>query len=410
MDIGIRGFLTKTPPMGGEIKRRAEDFYVEELMDIELGEGDYCIVKVRKKNWDTLRFVKQLSKVLGISQKRISFAGTKDKKAITVQYFSIKGVKAEEISRISIKDAEIEFVGYSRKEIALGDLIGNSFRIKVHGCRNGEIFLKTKEELEKKGIPNFFGEQRFGIRMITHEVGKLILQGKYEDAFWTYVAKPSEFEKEEVAEVRKILWDCRDPVFGLKELPKHLTYERTLLQKLREGMDEKRALLSLPKNLKLMFVHAYQSYIFNRLLSKRIEDFGNLKEITDEDWACYLTFKTKKPTFKDFSKIGANKSRVKFLIEKNYATLALPLVGYDTKLEGWNRVAEEFLAEDDLTISSFKTEFKEFSSSGSFRSADIPLNITELEFDGENFQFYLPAGCYGTIFLREFIKKEFISD
>jgi tRNA pseudouridine13 synthase len=406
VDIGIKGYLTKTPGMGGEIKRSPEDFYVEELIDLELGEGNYCILKVKKKNWDTLRFVKQLSKTLGISQKRISFAGTKDKRAITVQYFSLKDIKWEDVSKISIKDAEIEFLGYSKKDIKLGDLIGNIFRIRVLECKNGDLFLQTKEELGEKGIPNFFGEQRFGNRRITHEVGKLVLQRKFEEAFWTYVAKPSEVEKEEITKIRKDLWNCRDPLVGLRELPKHLTYERTLLQKLREGMDEERALLSLPKNLKIMFVHAYQSYIFNRLLSKRIEDFGNLKTITDGDWACYLTFRTKKPTFSDFSRVAINRRRVEFLMDKGYATLALPLIGYDTKLEGWNKIAEEFLAEDNLSVSSFKNEYKEFSSSGSYRSADIPLHITELRFDGCLFEFYLPAGCYGTIFLREFLKKD----
>jgi len=404
VDIGIKGFLTKTPGMGGEIKRSPEDFYVEELIDLNLGDGNYCILRVKKKNWDTLRFVKQLSKVLGISQKRISFAGTKDKRAVTVQYFSIKDVKGESISKISIKDAEIEFLGYSRREIELGDLIGNLFRIRIHGCRDGEIFSKTLEELKEKGVPNFFGEQRFGNRRITHEVGKLILQKNFEEAFWTYVAKPSCVEKEEITRIRRDLWNSRDPLVGLRELPKSLTYERTLLQKLREGMNEKEALLSLPKSLKMMFVHAYQSYLFNRLLSKRIEDFGCLKTITEGDWACYLTFKTKKPTFSDFSKVAVNRKRVEFLMSKGYATLALPLIGYDTKLEGWNKIAEEFLAEDNISISSFKNEYREFSSSGSFRSAEIPIHITELSFKDDLFEFYLPAGCYGTIFLREFLK------
>ncbi|MFN3384586.1 MAG: tRNA pseudouridine(13) synthase TruD, partial [Archaeoglobaceae archaeon] len=367
---------------------------------------DYCIVKVTKKNWDTLRLVKQMAKVLRMSQKKISFAGTKDKRAVTVQYFSIKGAKGEDLQRMSIKDVEIDFLGYSRREIKLGDLLGNVFKIRVRGCKNGDRFAKIREELEEKGIPNFFGEQRFGTRFITHEVGKLILQQDFKEAFWTYVAKPSDVENEEITRIRRELWDCRDPSFGLREFPKHLVYERTLLQKLKEGYDERRALLSLPKTLKMMFVHAYQSYLFNRLLSKRIEDFGTIKTIFEDDWACYVTYKTKKPSFTDFSKVGINKSRVEFLMKEGYATLAIPLIGYETRLEGWCRVAKEFLAEDSLDIPSFKTEDKEFSSSGSYRSAEIPLKITELRFEDCFFQFYLPAGCYGTVFLREFLKKD----
>ncbi|MCS7144720.1 MAG: tRNA pseudouridine(13) synthase TruD, partial [Archaeoglobaceae archaeon] len=132
MDLGIKGYITKTPPMGGEIKREAEDFYVEEILELNLAEdGNFAILRVEKKNWETIKFVRVLAKMLGISQKRISFAGTKDKRALTVQFFSISDVKKENIEKLSIKDAKIEFLGYSRREIRLGDLLGNNFRIRV---------------------------------------------------------------------------------------------------------------------------------------------------------------------------------------------------------------------------------------------------------------------------------------
>ncbi len=404
--VGIKGYITSTEGMGGEIKRSAEDFYVEEIAEINIDGGDYLIIRVKKKNWDTLKLAKVLSDKLRISQKRVGFAGTKDKRSISVQYFSIRGVKAEEVENLKIKDVEIEVLGYARKPIELGDLIGNSFCIRVYNCKNSNLFEQTREELKQKGTPNFFGLQRFGsIRFITHEVGKLILQRKYEEAFWVYVAKPFENEAEDVRKIREELWNTRDAKFGLRELPKHLRYERALLQKLREGKSEREALLSLPKNLKMMFIHAYQSYIFNKLLSARIEEFGNLKEIHEGDWAYYLTLKPK-PTFRDCSRVGVNIERVKFLIEKRLASLALPLVGYETKLEGWNLKAKEFLEEDELSLSDFKTEYKEFSSKGSYRAADMVIEVSNIKFKDNTFSFYLPKGCYATVMLREFLKKE----
>lgn len=405
--IGIECYITSTPGMGGEIKAEPEDFYVEEIAEFNLSdEGDFLIIRVEKKNWDTLNFARVLSNALGISQKRISFAGTKDKRALTVQYFSIYGVKKEEIERVNLKDAKIEVIGYARRAIQLGDLLGNFFRIRVYGCRDGEIFQETRNELMEKGTPNFFGLQRFGsIRFITHEVGKLILQNNYEEAFWVYVAKPFEGENEEVRKIREILWETRDAKLGLRELPKYLRYERNLLQKLREGKSEEEALLSLPKNLKMMFVHAYQSYIFNRLLSERIRQFGSLKTLEEGDFACYLTFKTR-PTFSDCSEVEVNEARVRFLVKERVASLALPLVGYDTKLKGWSRIALDFLSEDNLDLSSFKTKHKEFSSSGSYRPADTLIEHTGLSFTDSTFSFYLPRGCYATVFLREFLKTE----
>ncbi|WP_202320091.1 tRNA pseudouridine(13) synthase TruD [Archaeoglobus neptunius] len=405
--VGIEGYITRTAGMGGKIKEDPDDFYVEEIADLKLSEdGDYLILKVKKRNWDTLNFARVLSNALGISQKRVSFAGTKDKRALTVQYYAVKGVKKEDVERIVIKDAGIEVVGYSRRRLQLGDLLGNIFRVRVQGCGDGDIFQKTKEELEEKGTPNFFGLQRFGsVRYITHEVGKLILQGNYREAFWVYVAKPFKGENEEIQKIRRELWETRDPRYGLKELPRYLRYERVLLQKLREGKTEEGALLSLPKNLKMMFVHAYQSYIFNKLLSERLRSFGSLKEVTEGDSACYLTFKTM-PTFSDCSEVSANLPRVRYLIKERIASLALPLVGYNSELKGWSRIALEFLHQDDLDLESFKTGHKEFSSSGSYRAADMLIEISRISFDGQIFEFYLPKGCYATVLLREFLKTE----
>ena len=406
--VGIEGYITTTPGMGGRIKESAEDFQVEEIATLKLSDdGEYLIVKIRKVNWDTMNLVRVLSNALGISQKRISFAGTKDKRSLSVQYLAIKGVKAEDVEKVSLRDVEVEVVGYSKRPIRLGDLVGNNFKIRVVNCRDGDLFAATLEELKEKGTPNFFGLQRFGsVRFITHEVGKLILQGKYTEAFWVYVAKPFSGEREDVRKIREEIWTTRDAKLGLRELPKHLRYERLLLQKIREGKSEEEALLSLPKNLKMMFVHAYQSYIFNRLLSERIKEFGTLKEIENGDCACYLTFRTPKPSFSDCSEVDVNRERVRYLIEERMASLALPLVGYETELRGWNRIAKEFLAEDNLSPSDFKTEHKEFSSRGSYRPADMIAEISEIKFDGEFFSFYLPKGCYATVMLREFLKTE----
>jgi tRNA pseudouridine13 synthase len=208
-------------------------------------------------------------------------------------------------------------LGKSNKDIQLGDLIGNRFRVVVRSARGGDRIRQIYEELKEKGTPNFFGLQRFGsIRFITHEVGLHILKRDYESAFWIYVAKPFEGENEDVRKIREELWSTRDAKFGLRELPKYLRYERNLLQKLREGKSEKEALLSLPENLKTMFIHAYQSYIFNKVLSARIEEFGTLKVVEKGDWVDFVEFENGYYSFaEDYVKIhNHNFERIKFLI------------------------------------------------------------------------------------------------
>jgi len=295
----------------------------------------------------------------------------------------------------------------------LGDLIGNRFKIVVRSVKDGDKIRQIYEELKEKGTPNFFGLQRFGsIRFITHEVGLHILKRDYESAFWIYVAKPFEGENEEVRKIREELWNTRDVKYGLRELPKYLRYERNLLQKLREGKSEKEALLSLPENLKTMFIHAYQSYIFNKVLSARIEEFGTLKVVEKGDWVDFVEFEDGYYSFaEDYVRIhDYNFERIRFLIERRRASLAIPLPGYETELgDDWtSQKIREFLEEDGIKLGDFKHEYREFSSKGSLRSADLLIEHTGFKFeikDSASFEFFLPKGCYATVFLREFVKK-----
>lgn len=422
--VGILAYITKNEGIGGRIKDRAEEFRVTEIAKLNLhDDGEYTILKVTKKNWDTMNLARVISNMLGISQKRVYYAGTKDKRAITTQYFSIRDLndkQIEKLKNLELKDVDIEILGKSRKAIQLGDLIGNKFSVKITDVefedKISEKIEKVENELMLKGTPNFFGLQRFGsIRYITHEVGKHILLGEFEEAFWTYVAKPFKGENEDVRRIREELWESRDVKFGLKELPKYLRYERTLLQKLREGKDEEKALLSLPKNLKMMFVHAYQSYLFNLLLSERIMEFGNLKDVEYDDVVSFVFFSDTNGryySFKDDFSIVSNstKKRIKFLIEKRRAVLTLPLPGYETVVKGWcGDKLRDILERECVSLKNFKSKYKEFSSKGSFRAADMLIEWTNLRYcieDGIIFEFYLPKGCYATVFLREFVKDD----
>ncbi len=417
--VGIEEYATKTSGIGGKIKQSEEDFFVEEILDSGLKEdGNYLIIKVTKKNWDTMNFVRILSNTLHISRKTIGYAGTKDKRALTVQYFSIpikrKDV-AEKIQKIRIKDAEIQIAGYADRPLKLGDLIGNKFRIMVTSVSNPENLFRIAEEFKEKGIPNFFGIQRFGtLRFITHEVGKLIIQRRYKDAFWVYVAKPSDIEDKEVREIRKSIWVERDPKSALRELPKYLIYERNLLQKLREGKSEIQALLSLPKNLKLMFIHAYQSYLFNKLISERIREYGSLKILEKGDYADFITEKrTYRVNSEEFVKItDRNFSRSRFLLQNGYALLSFPLVGYKTELSGWaGEKLKEILEHEGIEIDDFKGEYPEFSSKGSYRPAEIPFDFdrffAEIKDTSILFHFFLPKGCFATSLLRELMKSDY---
>src|SRR6266705_4809304 len=123
-DVGIEGYLTSTPGVGGILKASAEDFVVEEVSSPPppSAEGRYAIATVRVRNWETNRLVRQLARGLHVSRRRIGFAGTKDKRALTTQLFSFENVSPEAVKALRMKDVEVLDLSRSDRSLEIGDL------------------------------------------------------------------------------------------------------------------------------------------------------------------------------------------------------------------------------------------------------------------------------------------------
>jgi len=288
-EIGILCYKSKTGGIGGRIKQIPEDFIVEEIaedgkvleVDKNLTEsnsqaGEFIHFTLQKNNWDTHRAMKEISKRLGVSRNRLSFAGTKDKRAVTTQRASAWNIKEEDLEKVNIKDIQLREFSYSNDRIDLGDLQGNRFAITIRNLDLDEDSIKnvinsTTDEL-KAGFPNFFGVQRFGTtRPITHLVGKEIIKQNFREAVMLYLTRTYPDEPEETKQAREFLRKTEDFNEALKKFPRNLGYELSILNYLIQNPDNfPGALRSLPKKLGTMFLHAYQSYIFNRALSRYI--------------------------------------------------------------------------------------------------------------------------------------------
>lgn len=349
-----------------KIKQEAEDFIVEEITEQETlsidktyffkeSKGKHLICVLKKDNWDTQLALREIAKRLHISKNRIGFAGTKDKKAISIQLISITSIKPEDLERVKIKDIEIYPLYLSDKRLSLGHLKGNQFTIKIY----------TNEEPKKlKIIPNYFGEQRFGkIRPITHLVGKEIIKENVKQAVLIYLAKSFEGESEETKQARERLGNELDFKEALNYFPNYLKFERMMLTHLAEYPEDYiGALRILPKTLKMMFVHAFQSFLFNKMLD--------------------------------------------YTIEKNLNINELPLIGYDSDLTDWQM---EILENENIKLENLRIKtLPELSSAGLMRLAFIKLNDFEIKEKENDFiivKFSLPKGTYATTVL-EYLFKE----
>ena len=374
-------FHSNTFGIKGAFKEHVSDFIVKEMARHDTGEGDHVIVRLRKQNMTTLEAIGKLSNMLHISRDRIGYAGNKDKRAVTEQYISIQGVGPEDVRQIFTDEFDLEVVGKG-EHIGLGNLDANRFEIvlrdlnlPIEDIRNRS--LKVIDELDGK-FPNYFGNQRFGsARPITHQVGRHILRGEFEEAVWTYIAKPYESEYKSITKTRRKLWESRDPEDAAEKFPESYRYEKTLLYHLTKNPEDyKGAIKRLPEGLQELFIHAYQSWIFNRVLSNLIED----------DW-----------------------------YDEKYE---IPLVGFKTDLKD-NRpenMIDDILDEEGVSQEDFRLQdFPELRSEGTFRRAFADFRnfeIMDIDEDDLNMsqnkmtvKFDLPKGCYATVLLREVMKN-----
>jgi tRNA pseudouridine13 synthase len=424
--IGINIYSTDTDGLGGQLRQEVEDFIVKEVTNREEGqEGKYLILELIKRDWDTHHLTRTLAKILQISQKRISVAGTKDKRALTTQKISIFDVDAPEIEKIHLKDVELKVLGRSRKSVELGDLWGNDFIITIRNIAHspeetGKLLEKTTNEiLVQGGVPNFFGIQRFGsVRPVTHLVGKAIVEGNFEKAALLYIAEPFPDEPEETKKARQFVKETRDFKDGLKTYPLRLGHERAMMNHLIANPDDfAGAFLVLPKNLYRMFVHGYQSYIYNTILCRRIEKGLPLNQAFEGDIVCFknefgLPDSSKTEEVKAETVTAMNR-----LIKRNRAFIAAPLPGYDTEFASGipGEIEQAVLEEFKVPLPDFNIEeIPEMSSKGTRR--EILLQVEpkfKVDEDDLNpgksksvLEFMLPKGSYATTVLREYMKVD----
>ena len=158
-DIGKEQYLSKSEGISGKLRKTPQHFSVDEVIQSgreahwiwakESNEGKHAIVKITSTNWDTHVLVKELSKKLNIGERAISFAGTKDKRARTSQYMSLKSTQ-EKIEDLDLDNVKIEFKHMSTKPIRLGNLVGNKFKIEITEAKNlGNIDKIINDEIER---------------------------------------------------------------------------------------------------------------------------------------------------------------------------------------------------------------------------------------------------------------------
>ncbi|PSQ51226.1 tRNA pseudouridine(13) synthase TruD [Halobacteriales archaeon SW_8_65_20] len=423
---GVEWYVSDTDGTGGHLRESADAFRVRELEAVEpeplsADPGSYAHVVFRAtlREWDTNDFAGALAAKLGVSRERVSWAGTKDKYAVTTQLFSVR--LDDETELPTLDGAEIEPLGRVGRPVLFGDLAGNEFEITVtdadHPGHAEDITAELRAfagDDERVGVPNYFGPQRFGsARPVTHQVGLAILRGEWEEAVRTYVTVTSETEPDGSAEARRAVAQRWGSDWGeLTELlPSRLHYERSLLQGLaetggEEPADFRAALEQFPSNLQQLLVHAAQSYLFNRVVSARLERGLPFDAAVAGDVVAFADRDAPIPVPDMDRRQRVDEERVETVnrhIERGRAFVTAPLVGTETELaaDEPGEIECEILADEGIERSDFELP-GEFHSEGTRRAVLVTTDLTRPE--PLTFRFALPKGSYATTLVREYLK------
>ena len=342
LDDTVPYLTASIPALGGRIRSTPEDFCVDERpLYLPCGEGEHLYIKITKRGLSTPDLVLRLSSQLHVKAQTIGVAGLKDAQAVTTQMVSLQGVKADAVAALATDERllSVEVLGRHRNRLRKGHHAGNHFRLVVRDVREGseDLLSRLFDELVRRGVPNYFGPQRQGRSGTNFQLGAELLQ--------------------DAARRNK-----------------------------------------MPRSKRIWFMNAYQSYVFNQIVARRIETIDRVLlgdcAMKSENGAC---FPVEQP---DVEQLRADRFEI---------SPTGPLFGsrapWATGVPG--DIERAVIAELGSTPDLLSKAGAECGFRGERRALRVRLNDLAWSLDGSvlTLSFWLPPGSYATSVLREVVKN-----
>jgi len=399
-------FLTSdVPGIGGVIKQRPEDFFVQEIPLYEAsGVGEHVYVEIQKIHITTFEAIDRIAAALRVSSRDIGYAGMKDANAITRQVLSIPAVTEQAVMDLHLPDITVQWAARHGNKLRLGHLKGNRFAIKIRQVNPTDVVKLTPlvKTLQDRGLPNYFGEQRFGRRANNHLVGAALLAGDNQKVLKYLLGDAQAGVDDPQQRGAREAFDRNDRAGSMRLWPRRSGMERRILARRIKTGNDAAAVKTIDEKLRRLFVSALQSELFNQVVAKRMDSLdkvfaGDLAEKSDNG----AVFAVEDPAIEqprctafEISPTG-------------------PMVGYRMTMPTGHplEIEQAVMEEHGIKPADFRVEgrhkIKGARRALRVRPTDIEL-ASGVDENGPHITvaFTLPAGSFATVLLREIMKVD----
>jgi tRNA pseudouridine13 synthase len=254
------------------IKQNPDDFRVEERIDVEPGRvGDYALYRLEKRGWTTPDALAAIRRRWRLDPWRLSYGGLKDRHAHTVQYVSI--LQGPE-RRFTQEHISLTFLGQLTHPFRSEHIVANRFDVTLRNATAAETdsALAELEGVRRVGVPNYFDDQRFGsVADGGPFMARALILGDAENALRIALSAPYRFDRAPQKREKALLQEHWGDWARLKDLLER-SHARSLVDYLRVHPDDFRgAVTRLRPELRGLYLSAYQSHLWNRMLARWLE-------------------------------------------------------------------------------------------------------------------------------------------
>jgi tRNA pseudouridine13 synthase len=391
--------------IGGVIKQRPEDFFVQEIALYEpSGAGEHVYTEIEKVGISTFEAVDRLARGLNVDPRGIGYAGMKDAAAITRQIFSISGTTETAVMESQIPGLRVLWAARHGNKLRLGHLKANRFAIKIREVNPTDVVRigPLVKRLTERGMPNYFGQQRFGRRGDNHLLGAALIRGDDLGVLKLLLGTPNPKLDDPRQRIARESFDKGQYEAAMKHWPRSSGMERRILARFIKTERPAAAVRAVEERIRRLWISALQSEIFNQVVARRIESLGTL---FDGDLA------EKHENGAAFRVESAEVEQPR--ADAFEISPTGPLVGYRMTLPGGKplEIENEIFSAHGLKPEDFRLEGRH-KIKGARRSLRVRPEDVEVSSGADEHgpyitaAFTLPAGSFATMFLRELTKTE----